>query len=121
VGRSKNVRADVCGVNSRFVGKSDMWRIVLTSAISPLSLTRPAVARVFSYTSEHTSWLAQEMRLFLKCLFICVTLRCSACCVHRFGVAHQSSLRSPTTTMSFSISLFREAGSLINQPVTFAP
>ncbi len=49
------------------------------------------------------------------------TLSCSAFCAHRLGVAHQSSLRSPWTTMSFSISPFREAGSLINQPVTFAP
>ena len=49
------------------------------------------------------------------------TLTCSALCVHQLGVAHQSSLRSPSTMMSFPISPFREAGSLINQPVTFAP
>jgi hypothetical protein len=70
---------------------------------------------------EHTFSSAHELRLFSELLFICVTLTCSARCVHQFGVAHQSSLRSSTTTMSFSISPFREAGSLINQPVTFAP
>jgi hypothetical protein len=70
---------------------------------------------------EHTSSLAQELRLFLELLFICVTLSGSALRVHLFGVAHQSSLRSSTTMMSFSISPRRKAGSLINQPVTFAP
>ena len=70
---------------------------------------------------EHTSSLAQELRLFLELLFICVTLSGSALRVHQLGVAHQSSLRSSTTMMSFSISPRREAGSLINQPVTFAP
>ena len=29
---------------------------------------------------------------------------------HQLGVAHQSSLRSPSTTMSYSISLFFEGG-----------
>jgi hypothetical protein len=66
---------------------------------------------------EHTSSSAQELRLFLELLFICVTLSCSALHVHQLGVAHQSSLRSSTTMMSFSISPLRE----INQPVTFAP
>ena len=47
--------------------------------------------------------------------------KCSALRIHQLGVAHQSSLRSSMTMMSFPISLFREAGSLINQPVTFAP
>jgi hypothetical protein len=70
---------------------------------------------------EHTFSLAQELRLFPELPFIDVTLRCSALRVHHFGVAHQSSLRSRTTMMSFSISPLREAGSLINQPVTFAP
>jgi hypothetical protein len=70
---------------------------------------------------EHTSSWAQELRLFLELLFICVTLSGSALRVHQLGVAHQSSLRSSTTRMSFSISPLREAGSLINQPVTFAP
>jgi len=51
---------------------------------------------------EHTPWSAQQLRLFLKLLFICVTLSRSALCVHQLGVAHQSSLRSPSTTMSFS-------------------
>src|ERR1700722_6462206 len=49
------------------------------------------------------------------------TLKCSAFDAHPRGVAHQSSLRSRSTTMSFSISPFREAGSLITQPVTFSP
>jgi len=92
--------------------------------IMRLSLTTPAVARVFSYahyTDEHTSSLAHKLRLFVEPVFICFTLSCSALRVHQLGVAHQSSLRSLTTMMSFSISLFREAGSLINQPVTFAP
>jgi hypothetical protein len=70
---------------------------------------------------EHTSSSAHELRLFLKFLFICVRPKCSALGAHPLGVAHQSSLRSPLTMMSFSISLFREAGSLITQPVTFAP
>jgi hypothetical protein len=42
-----------------------------------LSLTRPAVARAFSVLIsrvEHTSSWAQELRLFLELLFICVTL-----------------------------------------------
>jgi hypothetical protein len=51
----------------------------------------------------HTSSAAQELRLFLELLFICVTLSCSALHVHRLGVAHQSSLRSSPTMMSFSI------------------
>jgi hypothetical protein len=38
----------------------------------------------------HTSSAAQELRLFLELLFICVTLSCSALHVHRLGVAHQS-------------------------------
>jgi hypothetical protein len=41
------------------------------------------------------------LRLFLELLFICVTLTCSARHIHQFGVAHQSSLRSSTTMMSF--------------------
>src|SRR5215470_14353899 len=69
-------------------------------------------------TMEHTSSSAPELRLVLELVFVCVTLPCSALCVHQLGVAHQSSLRSLTTMMSFSISLSREAGSLINQPVT---
>ena len=35
---------------------------------------------------EHTSSSAQELRLFLELLFICVTLSCSALHVHRPGV-----------------------------------
>jgi hypothetical protein len=70
---------------------------------------------------EHTSSSAQELCLFLELLFIGVTLSCSALHVHQLGVAHQSSLRSSKTMMSFSISPLREAGSRINQPVTFAP
>ena len=89
-----------------------------------LSLTRPAVARVFSYVLcriEHTSSSAHELRLFLEFLFICVhpqllsLLRSSTWCCPPV-------ISSITwTTMSFSISPFREAGSLITQPVTFAP
>src|SRR5882724_5292008 len=78
-----------------------------TCPITALSLTRPAVARVFSCAHgriEHTSSSAQELRLFLELLFIGVTLSCSALHVHQLGVAHQSSLRSSTTMMSFSIS-----------------
>jgi hypothetical protein len=70
---------------------------------------------------EHTSSSAHELRLFLELLFIGFTLTGPAICIHQRGVAHQSSLRSFMTMMSFSISLFREAGSLINQSVTFAP
>jgi hypothetical protein len=54
----------------------------------------------------------------LESLFIWLHPKLLSPCVHQFGVAHQSSLRSRTTMMSFSISPFREAGSLINQPVT---
>ncbi|MGA8555549.1 MAG: hypothetical protein WB630_14135, partial [Candidatus Acidiferrales bacterium] len=46
-----------------------------------------------------------ERRLFSELLFMCVTLSCLAVCIHQLGVAHQSSLRSPSTTMSYSISL----------------
>ena len=70
---------------------------------------------------EHTSSSAHELRLFLELLFICVhpqllsLLRSSTWCCPPV-------ISSITwTTMSFSISLFREAGSLITQPVTFAP
>jgi hypothetical protein len=56
---------------------------------------------------EHSSSLAHELRLVSELLLICVTLSRSTRCLHRLGVAHQSSLRSPTTTMSFSISHFR--------------
>jgi len=70
---------------------------------------------------ERTPTSAQQLRLFLELLLICVTLSRAALVIHRFGVAHQSSLRSSMTTMSFSIPLFREAGSLINQPVALAP
>jgi hypothetical protein len=52
----------------------------MTWEVSALSLTTPAVARVFSTLIPrigHTSSAAQESRLFLEVLFICVTLSCS--------------------------------------------
>src|SRR5262249_57159732 len=89
---------------------------------NPVISNEAGRCKSFSYAHqsrfERTSSSAQELRLVLELVFICVTLPCSALCVHQFGVAHQSSLRSSTTMMSFSISPFREAGSLINQPVT---
>src|ERR1700752_5130585 len=43
------------------------------------------------------------------------------CAIHRYGVAHQPSLRSLRTMMSYANSLaFREAGSLISFAVTAA-
>jgi hypothetical protein len=44
---------------------------------------------------RHTSASAHELCLLSSSLFICVTLTCSAVCVHQLGIAHQSSLRSP--------------------------
>src|ERR1700724_3143533 len=38
------------------------------------------------------------------------TLTCPAVYVHQFSVAHQTSLRSPSTMMSYSNSLFFEGG-----------
>ena len=77
--------------------------------ISASSLTTPAVARDFSciYCSNRTHVCvgAQVCLCLWSLLSICVTLSCSALCVHQLGVAHQSSLRSAMTTMSFSISL----------------
>ena len=70
---------------------------------------------------EHTSSAAHELRLFLKLLFICVhtkllslwrsSTRCYPPVISSITIDHDE----------FSISLFREAGSLITQPVTFAP
>jgi hypothetical protein len=49
-------------------------------------------------------------------LELCSPYALSPVSLHRFGVAHQASLRSSQTMMSYSISLrFREAGSLINR------
>jgi hypothetical protein len=75
----------------------------------------PAVASDFSYahrSNRRISPSARELRLFLELLCICVTLACSALHIHQFGVAHQSSLRSSTTMMSFSISLCRQVGAI---------
>jgi hypothetical protein len=92
--------------------------------VSALSLTRPAVAKDFSYAIariEHTSSSAHEWRLFLELLFISVhpkllsLLRSSTwCCppvISSITMDHDEFFDLP----------FREAGSLINQPVTFAP
>src|SRR5690349_8493345 len=90
--------------------------------VSRVSLTRSAVARAFSDAHDsnraHLFVGARTASIFgvavhLRHPNLLGPLRSS------IGVAHQSSLRSSTTTMSFSISPFREAGSLINQPVTF--
>ena len=53
---------------------------------------------------RRTNWVSLEL------LFICVTLMCPAVCIHQLGVAHQSSLRSRSTTMSYSNSLFLKGG-----------
>jgi len=77
------------------------------------SLTMPAVARVFacafSWNRAHHFGGAQTASIFGAALHLRHPTLLSPC-FHQLGVAHQSSLRSPTTTMSFSISPFREAG-----------
>jgi hypothetical protein len=98
--------------------------LVRTFPVTPLSLTRPAVARVFSYASASNrthlrvgagNASISEVSVHLRHPALLGLLRSSIrCCPPVI-----SSIT--TTTMSFSISLLREAGSLINQPVTFAP
>jgi hypothetical protein len=65
---------------------------------------------VFNRGIERTSSSAHQLRLFLELPFICVTLTCPAVFIHQLGVAHQSSLRSPSTTMTCSISPFLQGG-----------
>jgi hypothetical protein len=92
--------------------------------VTALSLTRPAVARNFLYAHRlnrtHFFVGARIASVFGASVHR-VHPKLLNLGTHPLGVAHQSSLRSPWTTMSFSISPFREAGSLINRPVTFAP
>jgi len=92
--------------------------------INALSLTTPAITRVFSFAYHwvraHFSVGARTASLSVVSVHLCHPNLLSPFCVHPLSVAHQTSLRSPSTMMSYSNSLlFREAGSLINRPVTF--
>jgi hypothetical protein len=86
---------------------------VLSLPVTALSLTMPAVARVFSYI-QHSN----RTNFFVGAAIA----SSSSACVHlphptllsplrsSLGVSHQSSLRSRATTMSCSISLSQGGG-----------
>src|ERR1700678_2123174 len=78
-----------------------------TCPVTALSLTTPAVSRdfilIFS-VHEHTFPTARGSRLH-GCLVSLVSPPLArAVLLHRFGVAHQTSLRSRSTMMSYAIS-----------------
>src|SRR5215831_12860675 len=92
--------------------------------VSPLSLTRSAIARVFSCVlacSGYTPASAlKESVAFRTLAFLGVhPSALDSVSLHRFGAVHQPSLRSQRTMMTYANSLpRREAGSLTNRTVT---
>src|ERR1700680_4378996 len=91
--------------------------------INALSLTTPAVARPFYLACNsfraHFFAGARTASVSVASLHLCHPNLLSPFPLHQLGVAHQPSLRSRSTMMSYSNSPSpREAGSLINRPVT---
>ena len=75
------------------------------------------------YTPVHRRGriLCSEHLARVSALFSCSNRIARSAALHRFGVAHQTCLRSLTTMMTFSNSLpmWREAGSLIRRTVRY--
>jgi hypothetical protein len=70
---------------------------------------------------ERSRHLCSERLARVSILFSRSNLMARSVSLHRFGVAHQTCLRSRTTMMTFSNSLpaQREAGSLIRRTVSY--
>ena len=81
--------------------------MLLTCPITALSLTTPTVSRDFILivlVSTNTPFLWHASRASVAALFhLCHPNQLGPFPLHRFGVAHQTSLRSRSTMMSYAI------------------